>query len=115
MATRRKKVKVDGKLVREHIATMEKILGYPIPKGYVVHHKDEDTTNNDPDNLQLMTKKEHDRLHKLKQYKLNQEIANQIRVLYQTGKYTQTQLGTMFSVSHVAIGNIINNKRWKGV
>lgn len=29
----------------------------------VVHHKDRDRTNNDPDNLQIMTKSEHSRHH----------------------------------------------------
>lgn len=34
-----------------------------IPKGYVVHHKDEDKSNNDFDNLQVMTDADHRRLH----------------------------------------------------
>lgn len=34
-----------------------------IPKGWVVHHKDEDKSNNDPDNLEAMPRKEHQRLH----------------------------------------------------
>ena len=34
-----------------------------IPKGYVVHHKDENKANNNISNLQLMTKIEHKKLH----------------------------------------------------
>ncbi len=34
-----------------------------VPEGYVVHHKDWDKFNNDIDNLELMTKKEHSILH----------------------------------------------------
>lgn len=34
-----------------------------IPKGYEVHHIDEDKSNNDISNLQLLTKAEHMRLH----------------------------------------------------
>lgn len=34
-----------------------------IPKGYHVHHKDLIKTNNDPDNLLLMTASDHMRLH----------------------------------------------------
>jgi hypothetical protein len=34
-----------------------------IPKGWVVHHKDEDKGNNDPSNLEAMPRKEHQRLH----------------------------------------------------
>ena len=31
----------------------------PIPKGFQVHHKDEDTSNNDVGNLELLTPKQH--------------------------------------------------------
>lgn len=37
-----------------------------IPKGYCIHHIDRNTLNNDLDNLQLMTIKEHDNLPKRK-------------------------------------------------
>lgn len=35
-----------------------------IPEGYVVHHIDLDTTNNEPDNLELLTRGEHTSLHR---------------------------------------------------
>lgn len=35
----------------------------PIPKGYEVHHKDFDKSNNDISNLQLLTRAEHRKLH----------------------------------------------------
>ena len=34
------------------------------PKAWVVHHKDEDTMNNDPANLEIVTHEEHHRLHR---------------------------------------------------
>lgn len=34
-----------------------------IPKGYIVHHKDQDPYNNDPDNLLMMTMSDHTKLH----------------------------------------------------
>lgn len=37
--------------------------GKRIPHGYVVHHKDFDAANNDPENLEIMDKMEHDALH----------------------------------------------------
>lgn len=42
---------------------MEEILGRKLLRNEVVHHKDEDPTNNDPDNLEVMTRSEHIRLH----------------------------------------------------
>ena len=35
----------------------------PIPNGWVVHHRDEDKSNNDPANLEAMPRGEHMRLH----------------------------------------------------
>lgn len=40
-----------------------------IPKGYDIHHKDWNTLNDTPNNLQLLTKKEHDSLKDGKRYK----------------------------------------------
>lgn len=45
-----------------HRVIYERHFG-PIPKGWVVHHKDEDKGNNDPANLEAMPRKEHQRLH----------------------------------------------------
>lgn len=38
-------------LIRDHRAIAEKALGKPLPQGAVVHHVDEDKSNNDPSNL----------------------------------------------------------------
>jgi hypothetical protein len=35
----------------------------PIPRGYVVHHKDFDAGNNAPENLEILSKANHDALH----------------------------------------------------
>ncbi len=35
----------------------------PVPVGYVIHHKDEDKLNNDLDNLECLTDREHRDLH----------------------------------------------------
>ena len=61
---------------REHRIVMENILGRKLKKWEVIHHIDEDKTNNDPNNLHLCTgnrekaRAEHDqitrRIHTLK-------------------------------------------------
>lgn len=40
-------------LVREHIVIAEGKIGKQIPRGYHVHHKDGDPSNNNPDNLEV--------------------------------------------------------------
>lgn len=45
-----------------HRVIYEQCIG-PIPRGWVVHHKDEDKANNDPANLEAMPKGQHQRIH----------------------------------------------------
>lgn len=46
-----------------HVVTMEKYIGRRLFAFECVHHKDEDKQNNELENLQLMTRAEHARLH----------------------------------------------------
>lgn len=56
----------------EHRYVWESNYGH-IPKGYVIHHIDGDRTNNDINNLEILTKERHDRIT------LNENAKNQIR------------------------------------
>jgi hypothetical protein len=47
-----------------HRVLMENQLGRLLRNGEDVHHKDEDKTNDDPSNLEVLTKSEHGRRHK---------------------------------------------------
>lgn len=47
----------------EHQVVMEGILGRPLQPGEIVHHRDECKSNNEPNNLMLMTQSEHIREH----------------------------------------------------
>lgn len=49
--------------VMEHVYIMEKFLGRKLNKDECVHHIDRDRSNNDIENLQLLTHKEHAELH----------------------------------------------------
>lgn len=60
--------KDNNKLVHREIAYHEIYLPnkqlYPLPFGkYVIHHKDGYTGNNNPSNLELLTRQEHNKLH----------------------------------------------------
>ena len=48
----------------EHIVKWERYRG-PVPKGHIVHHKDDNKENNKLSNLQLMSRAEHQRHHHL--------------------------------------------------
>lgn len=49
--------------VLEHRAVMENIVGRLLTSEEEVHHIDRDSHNNSPDNLQLLSKEEHRKLH----------------------------------------------------
>lgn len=49
---------------RVHVVVMETHLGRPLIDGEVVHHIDSDKTNNHIDNLALLTRSGHARLHR---------------------------------------------------
>ena len=53
---------INGKLVLMHRYVWEFYNG-EIPKGYIVHHKDKDKTNNDLDNLECLPNREHSTMH----------------------------------------------------
>lgn len=55
---------VKGKEVLKHRIIAEEIYGKPLPKGYQIHHKDENLHNNNINNLVIcMSAKEHKQIH----------------------------------------------------
>ena len=58
-----KSVKVDGKKTDEHRNVMEAHLGRKLTAKEIVHHRDGDKRNNDPENLLVMSLSEHTKLH----------------------------------------------------
>ena len=47
----------------EHRVVMERKLGRHLRDDEIVHHVDEDKSNNDPENLEVMSQSDHARLH----------------------------------------------------
>lgn len=60
--------------ILEHTLIMECYIGRWIKDDEVVHHKNEIRTDNRIENLQLMTRKEHSKYHRLKKLERNDEI-----------------------------------------
>lgn len=55
--------KRDGR--HEHRIVAEQMLGHPLRRGEIVHHIDGDKRNNAPENLRVMTQREHMQEHGL--------------------------------------------------
>lgn len=116
----------------EHRIIMEMHLGCKLTDNEVVHHKDGNPRNNDIENLQLMTRSEHGKLHFPNGQPISEASRKRLSELrkgkpnYYATKYTAEQIQQwhyMISqgiglreierrtgVSHSTISNILNGK-----
>jgi len=123
------KLKGAKKSVHCAVVVMERHLGHFIPKGYHVHHKDEDITNDDIENLELLLNGKHQQHHYLKgprrnyahqkgedcsSAKLTNSKVRQIRKLYKLGK-SQQFIANKMGVYRTTIGNVLSGKNWSHI
>lgn len=80
-----------------------------------VNHINGIKTDNNIKNLEWVTHKENS-IHSYKiglmPTKITENQANQIRQLYSTGKYKQSEIGGIFDLTQGTIGKIIRNELW---
>jgi len=65
--------------VAEHRLIMEKQIGRLLTPNDIVHHINENKTDNNIENLELMTRSEHSRQHRLKEYRNHPGVRGFIR------------------------------------
>lgn len=66
MPSRYLKTQVNGRTVSVHRLVAEQMVGHPLGPDVVVHHKNGDRYDNRPENLEVMTHKEHAHHHNQK-------------------------------------------------
>jgi hypothetical protein len=105
-----------------HILVGEAFLS-PRPEGLCVNHIDCDKTNNRPENLEYITRREnsfhaktHGRMPRGENHpnaKLAESQVREIRRQYAAGEASQYKLAAAFGVSQVTIGNIVRRDQWR--
>lgn len=88
---------INGKTVWEHRLIMEQVLGRALRSDEIVHHKDGNKWNNDPSNLQIVTRREHAQIHRAQidnrrsvfQIDGNGEIVNKWKSAREAEKHTR--------------------------
>ena len=58
-----KVITIDGRRIRKHRYVMEQYLGRKLHESEIVHHRNEDRKDNRIENLEILSRAEHNRIH----------------------------------------------------
>lgn len=117
-----------GKQINVHRLVAGAFIG-PCPIGLEVNHIDGDKLNNASTNLEYCTRSENEKhslrlglrkpFHKIGQEhpraKLTEKDVRQIRRLYSSGKYSQSEIGKMYGMKQCSIQHITKRRIWKHI
>ncbi len=113
MHSRYRKMRVNGKEVKVHRYVMEQILGRPLGELEFVHHINENRYDNRPENLRLVTPKEHIAVHD-QSYRSRQPVTQaQILARSLNGRRNKGRKHTLETREKVT-ASLLGNQRCRG-
>lgn len=80
----------------------------------IVHHKSRHGLDNRPENLEVMSRSDHQKHHKRTDSdKLDWSTVFELREIYENTDITQKQLASKYGISHSMAQKITQNRRWQ--
>ena len=102
-----------------HQLVAEAFIG-PCPRGKEVNHKDTNKQNNDPSNLEYLTRSKNMKhayrlglCAPITRAKLTEEKVAKLRKLYKEGNFSQKELSKMFGLK--SVWHIVSGRQWRHV
>ena len=99
-----------------HVAVWEYVNKREVPKGYVVHHKDHNPFNNQPDNLECLSLREHLELHKEdreRYFKSAESLEHLNKIRHLANDWHKSEEGREWHKKHAK--EILENKKEKRI
>lgn len=120
MAYAYKRIRLGKGITRDlHRILMEWKLGRRLDKNEIVHHKNENGKDNTLDNLEIISRGDHARMHyqgsRSSSAILNEDVVHEIKKLTSTRKKSQKEIARQYGVSKSTIADIAVGRTWRHV
>jgi len=109
-------ISVNGKCIKLHIHKLVySHFGKKVLNGKTLHHKDGNKSNNHIDNLEILTRKDHSKIHGFtgingndRNGSLTKKQAIEVKMLLKLGCLTINNIAAMYNVCHVTVSKLKN-------